>query len=604
MMKICHVTTVDLSIRFLVLNLLLYYKERGWDVHAAASPGEYVAAIERSGIPFHNVPITRRLTPFSDLISLIRLVALFRRENFDVVHVHTPKGSFLGALAAGIARVPVRFYTIHGFYFHPDMPKAKAYFYRFFEFLTSRFVHRAFTVNREDRETAIRLGYYAPERIIFLGGGIDLGLFDQARFPASQREEIRRSLGFLPDHLVVGFIGRLVREKGLMELFEAFKRLRSRHPGARLLVVGPLDPKKKDAITPEAAKVFGISDVVVFTGMRLDIPEMISAMDVFVLPSYREGFPQSVMEASAMGVPVVTTNVRGCREAVEDGKTGIVVPVCDVVILEEAIHRLLSNPSRAKEMGGAGRLKALLEFDETKKFRIIRDAYLSHLGLSCRGVRAVPGMAVTPGSAVKRAFDCFISAAAIVLLSPMLVVLSFAVLGAMGRPVLFIQERPGRGGKIFRLYKFRTMKGAHDPGGWILPDADRLTPFGRWMRKWSLDEIPELFNVFKGEMSLVGPRPLLMQYLERHTPEQARRHEVKPGLTGWAQVNGRNAITWEEKFGLDVWYVENRSFLLDLKILAMTVWKVLQGEGISAPGDATMPEFQGTRNGEMRKRNA
>ncbi len=380
-MKLCHVATVDLSIRFLVQNLLLYNKERGWDVHAAASPGEYVAAIERSGIPFHSVPTTRRLTPISDLVSLVRLVALFRREKFDAVHVHTPKGSFLGALAAGIAGVPVRFYTIHGFYFHPDMPKAKTYFYRFFEFMTSRLVHRAFAVNSEDRQTAIGLGYYHPDKITFIGGAIDLTRFDRSQYAPNRREEIRRSLGLSPGHLVVGFIGRLVREKGVMELFEAFKRLRVRYPSARLLVVGPLDPEKKDAVVPEVAKEFGIWDAVVFTGMRLDIPELLSAMDAFVLPSYREGFPRSVMEASAMGVPVVTTNVRGCREAVEDGKTGIVVPVRDAARLEEAIGRLLSDPRSARAMGETGRRKALSEFDETKKFRIIRDAYLSHLGL-------------------------------------------------------------------------------------------------------------------------------------------------------------------------------------------------------------------------------
>ena len=381
-MKLCHVATVDVSVRFLIQNLLLYNKDRGWDVHAAASPGEYVAAIEQSGIPFHPVPMTRRLTPFADFISFVRLIALFWRERFNAVHVQTPKGSFLGAMAAWVARVPVRFYTIHGFYFHPGMPKAEVYFYRFFEFLTSRVVHQAFTVNREDYETAIRLRYYAPQNITYLGGGIDLSLFDPLRFPPFRREEIRRSLGLLPDHRVVGFIGRLVREKGVIELFKAFRCLRSDHPSARLLAVGPIDPEKKDAVTPDAAaRDLGISDGAVFTGMRLDIPEMLSAMDVFVLPSYREGFPRSVMEASAMGVPVVTTNVRGCREAVEDGTTGIVVPVRDAARLADAIGRLLSNPQAARKMGGAGRRKALSEFDENQKFRIIRAAYLSELGL-------------------------------------------------------------------------------------------------------------------------------------------------------------------------------------------------------------------------------
>ena len=195
---------------------------------------------------------------------------------------------------------------------------------------------------------------------------------------------------------------------------------------------------------------------------------------------------------------------------------------------------------------------------------------------------------------LKRLLDVLFSGVLILLLLPIGIVLTLLVRWKMRSPILFFQDRSGLNGRLFRLYKFRTMRDATGRDGRPMPDAERLTPLGRWMRKWSLDELPELFNVLKGDMSLVGPRPLLPQYLGRYTPEQARRHEVKPGLTGWAQVNGRNAITWEEKFSLDVWYVDNRSFLLDLKILAMTAWKVLRREGISAHGEATMPEFMGT----------
>ena len=163
----------------------------------------------------------------------------------------------------------------------------------------------------------------------------------------------------------------------------------------------------------------------------------------------------------------------------------------------------------------------------------------------------------------------------------------------LGSPVLFRQRRPGLHGKPFTIYKFRTMTDARDAQGKLLPDAERLTPFGRFLRSASLDELPELFNVLKGDMSLVGPRPLLMQYLDRYTPEQMRRHEVKPGITGWAQVNGRNAITWEQKFALDVWYVDNKSLGLDGKIILLTLWKILKREGISQPGQATMEEFMG-----------
>ncbi|RLC06911.1 MAG: sugar transferase [Deltaproteobacteria bacterium] len=195
---------------------------------------------------------------------------------------------------------------------------------------------------------------------------------------------------------------------------------------------------------------------------------------------------------------------------------------------------------------------------------------------------------------MKRIFDLALSILAFCLLSPLMLIIALLVRFKIGSPVLFRQVRPGLHGKPFTIYKFRTMTDAKGPDGGLLPDERRLTRFGKLLRATSLDELPELFNVLKGDMSIVGPRPLLMQYLDRYTPEQARRHEVKPGLTGWAQVNGRNALTWEEKFNLDVWYVDNISFWLDLKILAITLWKVIKGEGISQPGHATMEEFFGT----------
>jgi lipopolysaccharide/colanic/teichoic acid biosynthesis glycosyltransferase len=194
---------------------------------------------------------------------------------------------------------------------------------------------------------------------------------------------------------------------------------------------------------------------------------------------------------------------------------------------------------------------------------------------------------------IKRLFDLTGAGLLLLLLSPLLGLLALAVWRAHGRPLLFRQARPGYGGRIFHIYKFRSMTNARDAEGALLPDAERLTRLGRFLRAASLDELPELFNILRGEMSLVGPRPLLPQYLERYSPEQARRHAVLPGITGWAQINGRNAITWQEKFRLDVWYVDHWSFWLDLKILLLTFWKVLKREGISAPGQATMEEFTG-----------
>ena len=194
---------------------------------------------------------------------------------------------------------------------------------------------------------------------------------------------------------------------------------------------------------------------------------------------------------------------------------------------------------------------------------------------------------------MKRLFDTFLSSLSLLLLGIPLVFLAWTVRRSLGRPVFFRQLRPGLHGLPFQMIKFRTMTDACGPSGQLLPDSDRLTPFGRFLRSSSLDELPELWNVLKGDMSLVGPRPLLMEYLPLYSPEQARRHEVRPGITGWAQVNGRNALSWEEKFKLDVWYVDHRSLLLDIKILWLTVRKVLEREGISGDGEVTMSKFTG-----------
>ena len=195
---------------------------------------------------------------------------------------------------------------------------------------------------------------------------------------------------------------------------------------------------------------------------------------------------------------------------------------------------------------------------------------------------------------IKRTFDLTVSFAALLYLAPLLLFLATLIAARLGRPVLFRQTRIGLRGRKFDFIKFRTMRDARGPDGRLLPDGERLTGLGDLLRRWSLDELPQLWNVMRGEMSLVGPRPLLPQYLPRYSARQARRHEIKPGITGWAQVNGRNTLSWEEKFELDVWYVEHQSFPLDCRILWMTLVQVLRHQGIAASGHATMPEFTGS----------
>jgi sugar transferase EpsL len=198
---------------------------------------------------------------------------------------------------------------------------------------------------------------------------------------------------------------------------------------------------------------------------------------------------------------------------------------------------------------------------------------------------------------VKRLMDCLVAGLGILMLSPLLILIAVLVRTRLGSPVLFRQVRPGLNGRPFTILKFRTMTDARDREGKLLPDRERITALGRFLRATSLDELPELWNVLRGDMSLVGPRPLFMEYLPLYTPEQARRHEVRPGITGWAQVNGRNAISWEDKFRLDVWYVDNQSLWLDIRILFLTLARVVTGSGVSAPGEATMHRFTGTQGG-------
>ncbi len=203
-------------------------------------------------------------------------------------------------------------------------------------------------------------------------------------------------------------------------------------------------------------------------------------------------------------------------------------------------------------------------------------------------------MRADPSDCAKRLFDLVFSLVLVTLLLPLLALLVILVHINLGSPVLFRQQRPGLLGKPFTFYKFRTMNNRTDENGRLLPDEDRLTGFGSFLRRTSLDELPQLFNVIRGDMSLVGPRPLLMEYLDLYTEEQMRRHEARPGVTGWAQVNGRNAITWEEKFSLDLWYVDNRSFLLDLRIILLTIVRIVRKEGINQEGMATAEKFRGS----------
>ncbi|MBA7573615.1 N,N'-diacetylbacillosaminyl-diphospho-undecaprenol alpha-1,3-N-acetylgalactosaminyltransferase [subsurface metagenome] len=373
--RVCQVTTVDSSIRFLILNQIKNLQREDYEVLAVCSRGKWIKEIEENGIRVKTIEMKRKINPISDLIALFQLISFFKKEKFDIVHTHTPKASFLGQFAAKIAGVPIIINTIHGFYFQKGDPWLKRIFFTLIEKIGASWSDLIFSVNTEDIETAIKEKICDSNLIKYLGGGIDLSRFNTDRFPQEFIENKKQKLAIDPSKKIIGIVARLVKEKGYLELFDAFKKVLEKLPEALLLIVGTLELEKKDAMDPSIVKNDVIEKNVIFLGERTDIDEIYPLMDIFVLPSHREGLGLSILEASAMGKPVVATNIRGCRDAVEDGKTGILVPPKNPEKLAKALIYLLSNPERAREMGKGGRKKVEKLFDEKLIFDRIKKEY-------------------------------------------------------------------------------------------------------------------------------------------------------------------------------------------------------------------------------------
>jgi glycosyltransferase involved in cell wall biosynthesis len=373
--KVAHVTTVDLSLRYLLLNQLCALRAAGYEVAGISAGGPHVPALEQAGIRHIAVPMTRRMTPLADLVALVRLYRIMRRERFTIVHTHTPKPNLIGQLAARAAGVPVVLSTVHGYYFHDGMAALPRRLLVALEKIAARCSHLILSQSREDVETALRERIAGPDRIELLGNGIDLRRFDRAALSGEALRAVRRELGLPEGAPVIGFVGRLVAEKGLGELMEAAPAVLRRFPGARFLVVGPREPDKADSVGPEAAARLGVDHAFVFAGLRDDMPAMYALMDVFALPSHREGFPRSPMEASAMGVPCVVTDIRGCREAVDEGVNGLFVPPRDAAALADAILAILGDRERAAALARGGLRLARERFDEQRVFAHVVDAY-------------------------------------------------------------------------------------------------------------------------------------------------------------------------------------------------------------------------------------
>jgi len=364
--KVLQLAAVDVTVKFLLLPLIDCLIEEDYEVHIACSPGQHLRELEDRGYSVHSIPIVRGISPFSNVTSLWRLFRLIRRERFDIVHVHTPVAAALGRIAARLARAPIVIYTAHGFYFHELMTPWKRRLIIWTEEVLGRWcTDMLFTQSSEDRETAIREGIANERKTICIGNGVDTGRFVVESDPA-----VRAELELSPDDKVIGFIGRLVREKGVEELLEAMGQVIKEIPKAKLLVVGDTLESDRDRRTTERLQELiqrnDLEDAIKFTGFREDIPELLAIMNLFVLPSHREGMPRSILEAMAAGKPVVATNIRGCREEVVHGETGYLVPVNDPCKLANAIIEIMSDKMLAERMGEAGRQRAIEFFDEAQ----------------------------------------------------------------------------------------------------------------------------------------------------------------------------------------------------------------------------------------------
>jgi lipopolysaccharide/colanic/teichoic acid biosynthesis glycosyltransferase/glycosyltransferase involved in cell wall biosynthesis len=720
--RVLYVLTAPFGLEKTLGGQLRYLRRAGFEPCFACSPGEQLddfAARER--VYGEAIPIEREIAPVQDLKTLWRLWRLMRRLRPAVTNVSAPKAGLLGGLAAWLAAVPCRVYTLRGL----RLETARGAKYTLLwaaEWLACRLAHRVVCVSRVLAQRAIELGLARPGQVVIPGpgssNGVDARHFEPRGTGEPRVAELRQRWGIPPEAPVLGFVGRFTHDKGIADLVAAYYLLQRTRPQLRLLLVGCFE--SGDPVPAVAREAIESDPGIVVTGFLDDPAVVYQLMDVVALPTYREGYPTVALEAAAAGRPFVTTAVTGAAESVEHGVTGLLAPPGDSRALAAAVASLLDDPEWAAAMARRARRRVVKEFSQQRVWQAIAAVYDDLLrerqrgaskggaskggvgtggfgtsvagligarqadgackadrvrngdgarngdggcngsgimdggGIGCKAVAypgtakpgiANPGMvragmarlgiggagtdhggtghegmghegmdgaetdrtgmaragmareAVSSGWALsprKRAFDIVFAVLGLALAAPLLLLATAGIAVTMGRPILFCQSRLGLRGRPFAICKLRTMDAPIFPE--LLPDERRLTPLGRLLRRWSLDELPQLWNVLRGEMSLVGPRPLPLDYAGRYSPRQHGRHEVKPGLTGWAQATGRNGLGWDERFELDLWYVAHASWSLDLRILARSAGVVFGGAGVGPPGADLMPEFLGDQH--------
>ena len=374
--KICCVVSSDITLRFMLLGQLNFLLKQEYDVYAVCSDGEHLKYIEGQGIKVKKIKFKRKIfTPISDIKAFVSLYFYFRKEKFSVVHVHTLKPEFYGQIAAKLAGVPVILNTLHGFDFAEDDISIKKSLFLFIEKIAAKCSTRIFVIGKHIIKRAIKEKIGKIELFKYLGRDIDTDRFDPDKFSESFIIQKKKELGISSDKKIIGIVARLVVEKGYLNLFEAFRVIVKKHPNILLLVIGQHEPEKRDAISLDVVKKYEIEKNVVFLGERIDIEELYFLMDIFVLPTHREGLGAAILEASSMQKPVIVGDIGGCPETIDNGITGILVPVKNTEKLIEAIDSILDNPQIGKEMGRRGREKIVKEFRKEIIFERLEKNY-------------------------------------------------------------------------------------------------------------------------------------------------------------------------------------------------------------------------------------
>ncbi len=581
--RICIVVSDFITVRAFLRDQIRALSET-YEITVVANTDDR-DALHRLGLNAElvSVSILRPAHLWRDIRALLNLYSLFKKRKFDLVHSITPKAGLLSMAAGRLSGIPIRIHTFTGQVWATASGLTRRLL-KSADRLTASCATQVLADSQSQLKFLVDEGVVSLRKCRVLANGSISGV-DLSRFypDAAARQRIRNGASIAEDALVFLFVGRLKKDKGVLDLATAFDRLAAQRRNAHLVCVGPDEAGMETQMRSICSSCV---ERLHFVGHTRVPDQYMAAADVLCLPSYREGFGSVVIEAAATGIPAIASRIYGLTDAVQNGVTGCLHQAGNWKELADAMELLAANRSLRERLGRQARERANKDF----AVHTITDALLAFYSEQL-SVKATASASF--GQIIRRSFDLLIGIVGLVLLSPALAAIAIVIRILLGSPILFRQSRPGLHGQLFTCLKFRTMTHAHDAEGRLLPDAQRLTALGRFLRSTSLDELPELINVIRGEMSLVGPRPLLSQYLNRYTEEQMRRHEVKPGITGWAQIHGRNDLDWNQKFALDLWYVDHRSFWLDLTILAKTAKLVLNREGIVKHGYATMPEFIG-----------